>query len=566
MWGDRKIARLVTDCYNGKVNEENTTKLLNILFDRSKLGILLKRKKSTLEFVNLKSSSETRVTLGEYTAGKNSVKLNPLLLQMLTNKEEHAFWMILDTYGHENTHFWQYLNNKMKEDEKAPDNIALMEKKVKVMCAITDGFEKGEYTNDINYFVYLANSLEVGAREGGANFAKDVLNNLLNNKYLSEEIKKKIASDIEWGIQYKEAKNEKFEEYKELYMVLFEGFKEDLLTKFKHEKDTRSIDEWIVAINVWLSFAQPREVTSAYISLMGKGSEHDELRKRLAHKILSSEFPKEERDELINSVKNRLGSGNLRRIFYEKELLDILSEDEALEIYESLLLNDHDKLSAELFDQFIDEKRACKKMADITERTLPNMKFKSPQEKSCFEYESTLLMYLAGKDKTINDVAFCYVMMSGEKNLYFDVKTRMADFINSAECSEKVRKKFTEYIVECFKSSTVPQRNYNEDIFAVLSDSQLLEIYEYAIKENPSKVNHLFNRLLNHSDKVDELAEVVARNLPNIEVNSEEDLQYLVGISRILAWMYRDELNPKTQEYLKEFALTKEIKPYSKQK
>lgn len=342
---DKSVAKVISKCYSGKASIKDISFLLNAVLKQTTLGKFVEQKLPNLNLTMENKSGGVLVTLGEYSNINSTIYINNALVERSRKGIGRGLAQLFDTYGHEMTHHWQHLIKSINK-QRIPNYD---KETVKGMCKIVGLDVNEEICKNIAHANYLKQPYEIEARDGGALFAVEVFQSILKNEYLTPEIREKVLSDLEFAKENLMVHEQRNESYYAQYEKFMAFFKSRNIKNFLANKKVESFIYCHNAFELWSNQNDPETLCRSYLALIGSGLEYGYVRNMLVQRIKNPDFPKETRDRMVEAIVSTLKKGDLEDMYYENELTDILEDEQLLEVYETLFVNNMEKLSATLF-------------------------------------------------------------------------------------------------------------------------------------------------------------------------------------------------------------------------
>ena len=350
MASEKEIAEVVERCYTGKASEQDLSSLLEHLLQNSTLGKNINGNLPEVFFHLNEEKSEHIIKYGNYDKNGHIICLNENMIDDVKKGKDRSLFQLIDTYGHEMTHHYQYLKGELESKETAH----FKQENVKAITEAT-----GVKMPDKNYFEvshgeYLKLPHEEGAREGGAAFVLEAFKHLLTNPYLNKNIKEKVENDLKYVDEYVEQSKIKDQYYYKQHDGFIRYLKQLTFEEFLNDRcNKKDIENSITdAMDVWLEAQSPDTIIESYVKLIGSGEEYSTVRDKILKSINSDSFPKNIRDNMISRVYKALHNPNIPEYRFEKELQEILSKEQILDVYEYLLQHDVKNIDCPLFTKY----------------------------------------------------------------------------------------------------------------------------------------------------------------------------------------------------------------------
>ena len=373
---DKSIAKVISKCYSGKASIKDISFLLNNLLKQTTLGKFVEQKLPNLNLTMENKTEGLLVTLGEYSNVNSTIYINNALVERSRKGIGRGLAQLFDTYGHEMTHHWQHLIGSINRQ-----SIPNYDKEtVKGMCKIVGLDVNEEICKNIAHANYLKQPHEIEARDGGALFAVEVFQSILKNEYLTPEIREKVLSDLEFANENLMEHEKKNEPYYEQYEKFMAFFKSRNIKNFSVNKKVESFISCHNAFELWSNQNDPETLCRSYLTLIGSGLEYGYVRNMLIQRIKSPDFPEETRNRMIDSIVSTLKKGELEDMYYENALVDILEDEHLFEIYETLFVNNVEKLGATLFLSMEWEEKYAPAIGKIIVDNLEKVKINSEKD------------------------------------------------------------------------------------------------------------------------------------------------------------------------------------------
>ena len=198
---DKLMASLFNKIAEGKVTEEDVRFFLMECFRNSSLAKQIKNVPKIIF-----TSELGKTTLGLYE-GAEIVYINSSMLDDVFSKRPGAIGEILNTFGHEATHYFQ------KERESYVDiNRFTVEGANKVYDILGLGKNGGDREAGI-YMIYYSSYLhcraEEEARQGGFYFEKEIFEMFENNKYIKRGLSKFLLLEKKFCLETEKKREKK---------------------------------------------------------------------------------------------------------------------------------------------------------------------------------------------------------------------------------------------------------------------------------------------------------------------------------------------------------------------
>ena len=545
---ERRLAMLVEKCYAGTAKNMEIYELLKETLKLTDFGKSLKGKTTSLLIT--KTETET----GLYFRGKKIIYLKETLFEDIQKRKVGAVSQILETFGHENKHFFQDLHGHFDINDKVQGSIDYRKSQVELMGRISSCDE--DSIEDMKFYMYLDCLMEVQARETGEDFMASAMGLFLQNRFISEDTKALIRRDI-----HKMADrhiSRKQEEQNLAYQ--YEKFKESYRKNFVNYDMTHMIGyEVINAAYLWLEMAKPADVAKGYMVLIDREGEdkiYGRVRMAIKQFILSDDCSPLAREELEEMLLKKCISENCGEKFYLEDNIDILSAESSCKIYEHILKNDLSKLVTPFSENILKNPKTREIASQIFIEHIFDLGFKRKNGNgidSCY-YSAIRTLFKQGKDLPLDCVMEVFVH---DKLSDLSEDENLAKFVLSNECHPRRRKQVASEVTKLLKSGDAPDEWYKtfkaSDLLKILSEEQALEIYEGILNNHPEILNSrmVFMIIFDNEETASKAADIFFSSIKNMYENaSPETLEALQQHCKMIGARCSKTLTIKQKEIL----------------